>query len=322
MSDREYEIEVFRAGTPASKGLTEAHIDAAVAAYDFEAAPAPLVAGHPEHDKPAKGIIKGFRRDGARLFARLADVADDIVEGVRKKAWLNRSMAFWDKDHPSNPKPGVYYPKHLGLLGAAQPAIAGMEPLKFSADEATIETDTAPDAAVVFALEPTPIVTVTSKGAATVADEPKTFTAEEMAAKDAEIERLRGLAETAEANAKAAREADNAAFCESLVTDGKLPPAHKADLVAVFNALPAEPLTFAEDRTEPAAAALKRLLGGAKPVIQFGATTDAGGGGDGGKKPKTVEEITAAALAFQAEQKGKGIEISFDEAVEAVGAEA
>lgn len=321
MSDREYEIEVFRAGTPASKGITEADIAAVVAAYDFATAPAPVVEGHPDHDKPAKGIIKALRQDGPRLFATLSGLADDLVEGIRNKRWLNRSFAFWHPAHPSNPTPGKLYAKHLGFLGAAQPAIAGMEPLKFSADEATIEAPEAPDAAVVFALEPTPVVTVTSKGAASVADE-ITFTAEDMAAKDAEIARLRELADQAETNARTAREADNAAFCDSLVTDGKLPPAHKADLVAVFNALPAEPLTFAEDRTEPAAAALKRLLGGAKPVIQFGATVDPDGGGDKGKKPKTADEITKAALAFQAEQKGKGNEISFDDAVEAVGAEA
>lgn len=321
MSDREYEIEVFRAGTPASKGLTEEHIAAAVAAYDAETAPAPIVKGHPEHDQPAHGIIAGFRRDGARLFATLSNVAEEIIEGVRAKKWLNRSMAFWSPDHPSNPKPGIYYPKHIGFLGVSQPAIAGMEPLKFSADEAAIETPTAPDTAVVFALEPTPTVTVTSKGAPKVADE-NTFTAEERDALIAERDAAKARADQLAADQQTAREAANVAFCADMVTAGKLVPAAKDDLAKVLNAIAPEPLQFAADRTEAPADVLKRLLASAKPMIAFGTLVDPKDDAKKATVDKTTGEgLDAAALAFQAEEKAKGREVTFTAALEHVAAE-
>lgn len=297
MSDREYEIEVFRAGTAASKGLTADLVAAGIAAYDAEGAPAPIVEGHPEHDKPARGILSKFRMDGNRLFATLSNVADEIVEGVREKKWLNRSMAFWSPTHPSNPKPGVYYPKHLGLLGAAQPAIAGMPPLRFSADEAAIEADELPHTAVIFeAEEPaTPIAIVKSKGAAPVADEPKTFTAEDIAAKDAEIARLRELAE-------ANRKADHVAFADTMIAAGTLKPADKDDLVAVFDALSPDVIEFSAERKEPASAVLKRLLGGAKPVIKFGAVVNPE---DEPKGDKTAEEKAQLAFAAANERQAK-----------------
>ncbi|MHB9878987.1 hypothetical protein ACSMXM_04900 [Pacificimonas sp. ICDLI1SI03] len=128
------EIEVFRAGTSASKGITAADLQKVVASYNPALRSAPVVKGHPQNDMPAYGIIQSLRQDGNRLFATLGDLAGSILDELRLGRWINRSMAFWAEDHPSNPTPGALYAKHLGFLGAAQPAIPGMDPMTFAAE--------------------------------------------------------------------------------------------------------------------------------------------------------------------------------------------
>lgn len=317
MSDAHtYEIEVFRAGTAASKGLTDADLAEVVAGYNPATSPAPLVKGHPSNDAPAFGVIEGVRQDGSRLFAKLGQVAADTVQEIRDGKWLNRSVAFWSKDHPSNPTPGKLALKHLGLLGAASPAIAGMERMKFSDDDA-LEATTEPGTAVVFeAAEATPTPIVTIKGTPPVTEETE-FSAEDITALIAERDALKTKAEGFEAAAIAARKADDAAFCATMVTAGTLAPGAKDDLVAVFGALDAGVIEFSADRKESATAVLKKLLGGAKPIIQFGAVTD-----PKGDKPdvSTGAGVLAAAKALQASDAGK--HLSFDAAVEAVTKEA
>ena len=122
---------------------------AAVRAYDAVRHPAPVVRGHPDDDRPVLGRILALRQDGSRLFATLSEMTADFLAEFSAGRWLNRSMAFWHPQHPSNPVPGVYYAKHLGMLGAAQPAIPGMDPMQFMAamgfDEGSASTAYAHD---------------------------------------------------------------------------------------------------------------------------------------------------------------------------------
>jgi hypothetical protein len=172
---KEVELEVFRAGTKASRGITSADIAAAATAYDPDKAPAAICIGHPTSNTPAYGVIAALRADGDRLFATLKDVKDKVVDGIKKGDLLNRSMAFFDKDHESNPVPGTLYPRHLGFLGASAPGIPGLKSIKkalaFSADD-ELEVDGDPAPGIVFESrrEPTPTFTVTEES--TVANEP------------------------------------------------------------------------------------------------------------------------------------------------------
>jgi hypothetical protein len=127
----EVEIEVFRVGR-SSRGIGERELDQAVAAYSPDTDPAPLVIGHPSNDKPAHGVVAKVRRVGDRLLATLQDISDEAVTGVRTRRFLNRSIAFWHPDHASNPTPGRWNIRHLGLLGAASPGIPGMPKLAFA----------------------------------------------------------------------------------------------------------------------------------------------------------------------------------------------
>lgn len=287
------EIEAFRADLPASKGITAATLDEVIASYNAEANPAPLVVGHPESDKPAKGVISGLRRDGEKLFVKISNVAKDAAEGVRKGEFINRSAAFWHPDHTSNPTPGKWNFRHLGLLGAASPGIPGMSKLQFSADESSIEGD-APAPAVVFTA-PTPIITIQGDAPVTDTVTKAEFDAAQARADKAEAD-LKATKDVQEAAVKTAFEADNAAFVTGLAKAGKVLPAHAPVFTALLNALPTTDFEFAADDKAPIGTKVRAILDAAKPQIIFEALTPKGKAVEFDANDK--DQLTAAAKAM------------------------
>lgn len=260
---KEVELEVFRADEKASRGITSADLAASVAAYDPAKAPAHICIGHPKSDTPAYGLIASLRAEGSRLFATLKDVKDKVVDGLKDGSLVNRSFAFFHKDHESNPVPGVLYPRHLGFLGASAPGIPGLTNIKkalsFNADDDEIEVDGDPAPGVVFESkrEPTPTFTVTEES--TVANEP---TAEQLAADRKKLDEDRTAFE---AERETARKAGNDALVDGLVASGKLLPKDAENAKLIFNALAPKALEFAatdgKDKVELSpASALARLL--------------------------------------------------------------
>lgn len=312
----EVEIEAFRADTRASKGLTAAHIAEAATLYDPEAAPAPLVFGHPTHDSPALGVISAARAEGGKLFLKLKNIHEGVVTAVRERRILNRSMAFWDPAHPSNPVPGKYTIRHLGLLGGMAPAIPGMTPLRFSADESALEAegdeDHPPEAALIFRADPgTSVIEVIDRPR----EEPPTMpTQADLDAALARATEAEAAAER-EKNARIAKEgefaaaettrrnAEDGAAIDQLVTDGKVLPAEAPDLKKLFEALPTTALTFSTGEAEPRAA-LKTFLTGL-PKRAPGATTtttsptgtapEFGAGGDAAAAAETARKTAEEA---------------------------
>ncbi|KQI68026.1 hypothetical protein AN189_13060 [Loktanella sp. 3ANDIMAR09] len=140
-------IEVFRAGTftamdGRSYAFSEADVTAIAGAYDATTAPAPVVVGHPTHDDPAFGWASGFEVDDRGiLVAELDNLAPSFVSAVTEGRYKKVSMKLFAPDAPNNPKPGTYYPRHIGFLGGAAPAVSGLAPVEFSDgdDEGTIE---------------------------------------------------------------------------------------------------------------------------------------------------------------------------------------
>lgn len=124
-------IEVFRAGTHVdSKGkqhtFRQADLDEMVANVALGKPPAVL--GHPKHDDPAYGWAE-LKRDGDTLFAKFSDVNPAFEAGVASGAYRNRSVAVLpDKDKG-------WRVRHIGWLGAMPPAIDGLKPVEFAADE-------------------------------------------------------------------------------------------------------------------------------------------------------------------------------------------
>lgn len=306
------EIEAFRAGGKAARGISQAQLDEAIAVYNGETDPAPLVFGHPKSDAPAHGIIASLRREGNKLITGLKNISEDAIKGVKEGRFLNRSIAFWHPDHSANPTPGKWNIRHLGLLGAASPGIPGMSKLTFSADETVIESEEAPDTAVIFAEEPTATITITEGG--TKVAEPKTDTVDkaEFDAAVAERDRLQKLVDDSAKAAETARKDANTAFVAELIKQGRVAPADKVLFTEILNRLPVEEVSFDADRSGDLVTELKKVLSAAEPRIIFEAISPKGG--SEGEANLNVDQITAK--ANQLVKDGKAT--SFEAAVELI----
>lgn len=138
-------IHIFRAGihTPMGGGaleFREADLAATAAAYDPALAEAPLVVGHPVTDAPAYGWVQALRADGGDLVAEPHQVEPAFAEMVQAGRFKKISASFYTPNHPANPKPGAFYLKHVGFLGAAAPAVKGLRGVSFAADDADVVT--------------------------------------------------------------------------------------------------------------------------------------------------------------------------------------
>lgn len=115
--------------------LTEEHLRATAAAYSPAIYACPMVIGHPTVESPSYGKI------GA------ADFSDNFLNGEPDKVdaafakivnggyYDHVSLSLFEPESPSNPVPGVYYPRHLGFLGAAAPAVPGLGTVSLAAEE-------------------------------------------------------------------------------------------------------------------------------------------------------------------------------------------
>ena len=126
-------IPVFKAGSPAAiaAGITAADLPD-IAAFDCANNPVPNVIGHPLTNSPANGAVMRFEARGDTLFADVPEklaAFKPVIDGIKGGSILNRSMAFFGRNHLSNPTPGKIAPMHLGWLGGAAPGVAGLPPL-------------------------------------------------------------------------------------------------------------------------------------------------------------------------------------------------
>lgn len=112
--------------------VTEDALREMATGYNPKLRRAPLVIGHPKMDDPAFGWVSDLDyRDGA-LLARPEQVDRDFSTAVQAGRYANRSASFFGPNTPGNPTPGRYYLKHVGFLGARQPAVDGLKPVEFS----------------------------------------------------------------------------------------------------------------------------------------------------------------------------------------------
>ena len=131
------EIEIFRAGRRVARDgavadMSEADIAAAAQAYDPSASEAPVVVGHPADNCPAYGWVKRLRAEGPALLAEL-DQVDPMFAGlVNDGRYKKISASFYSPLSAENPRPGVWYLRHVGFLGAQPPAVKGLRPVCFS----------------------------------------------------------------------------------------------------------------------------------------------------------------------------------------------
>lgn len=356
-------FEIFRIGTHTATSGAEisfgaAELQGSAAAYDPAVHEAPMVIGHPATDAPAYGWVARVRIEDDRLVVDPSEVDPAFAEAVEKGRYKKRSASFYPPGHPANPKPGIWYLKHVGFLGAVPPAVKGLRPVQFGEIEGTVtfadwngltvaslfsrlrdwmigrEGQEQADAVLPVddidslkfdAAQPNP---APADPIPTYVEHPPmtTPTPDELAARQADLDRAQ--AEFAQQQAafaeqqRTARLTEITAFAENLVGQGRFPSGEKAGLVAFMAALPVGDdavFEFAEAPGKTAKATpldyLRRLLGGAKPLVHFGEVASAGGAVS---FADSTAEITALSRRYIAEQAAVGRAVSAAEAVQFV----
>ncbi|PMY62087.1 MULTISPECIES: peptidase [Pseudomonas] len=140
-------IPFFRAGKHVdSRGrtveFTEKDLAASISGYDPALHRAPLVIGHPKDNGPAYGWVRSISRNlKGEATAVPEQVHNDFAEGVAAGTWYPRSASWYAPTDPRNPKPGIYYLRHIGFLGAQPPAIKGLSDIEFDDGEGVLEIE-------------------------------------------------------------------------------------------------------------------------------------------------------------------------------------
>ncbi len=121
--------------------FTESDLQATADAYSVELHEAPITIGHPKDNAPAFGWIRGVRLENGELQLIPDQINPDFAEMVRAGAFKKHSIALYPPDDPRNPKPGVWYPRHIGFLGAQPPAIKGLPAAEFDDGDDWVQFD-------------------------------------------------------------------------------------------------------------------------------------------------------------------------------------
>jgi hypothetical protein len=295
-------LHIFRAGRHtamdgAAIAFAAADIAAIASGYDPAKHEAPIVVGHPALDAPAYGWVGGLAAEGGDLYATPRQVEPQFAAMVEAGRFKKISASFFAPQHSANPTPGAYYLKHVGFLGATAPAVKGLRPVQFAADEAdtvTVEF-AAPERGTLAGLlgevttilaglrdrlvgaEPSPSF-ADPPAAQTATPPPERSPAVDDAARAAELQQQleaanARLAQFAEAEDRRRREA-NRDFVEQVVREARLPAGLAPRATALLDALDAEAtISFAEgERTlsESPRAALQALLRALPPRVALG----------------------------------------------------
>lgn len=327
------QIEIFRAGRHTDDSGTvhnfsAADVAAMVAAYNPALREAPLTIGHPAHNLPAYGWVKGLAINAAgNLAMDTHQVAPQFADMVAAKAFKKRSASFYPPGHANNPAPDAWYLRHVAFLGAQPPAIAGLADFADSGIEGAVSFSEAdapvtPITPTVTAPQPvlTPEQTQMDKDLQAKLDAANAKQLETDAALDAAnktaLAATAQLAQFAEA-ARTDRKAGFVSFADAQVKAGVLLPKDKDAAVEVLNTLAdSKPVSFAEGgatKTVSAAEWLKGFIANCKPVVSFGeqaAGTLPGGAATPGM---TEAEIDAKAKAY-----AKAHKVNYAEALTAV----
>lgn len=125
---------IFKSGTHEDshgrkRTWTIEELDRIVWEYNQRNEKAPLVLGHPQSNGPAQGWIHKLRRSRDVLEACFERVTNEVKEAVRSGHYKYKSISL-NLD-------GTL--RHVGLLGAAPPAVSGLGPIEFSSDDDFLE---------------------------------------------------------------------------------------------------------------------------------------------------------------------------------------
>jgi hypothetical protein len=123
-------IEIFKAGkwtdmSGVERSFSEADLDTIVSKYNPAQREAPLVLGHPKHDAPAYGWVESLKREGGKLLAKVKQVSPAFAEWVKDGRYKKKSISVYPD----------FTLRHVGFLGAMQPAVPGLADGSFAERE-------------------------------------------------------------------------------------------------------------------------------------------------------------------------------------------
>lgn len=196
------------------------------ASYDPEVFRAPLVVGHPKDNAPAFGWLAAVTAEPAGLFGHPVQVDTAFAAAVRDGRYPHRSLSFWPADHPGSPKPGQPYIRHLGMLGAAAPAIPGLQGADLAGAPDDLPT-------IAFSLPPLEPEMPSEPDTVDLAARASALDAREaqLAATQADLAaRAKALAD----QEAAARRAELVAFADSLADEARIRPGDVPALVQLL----------------------------------------------------------------------------------------
>lgn len=128
--DKEMEVEVFRAGDYGERGVFDENaLDAIARDYDPKKHESPVTVDH-HQDGPALGWVRGLRRSGRVLLARLGGLEEGFMEKLKNGAFKKRSVELYRAFEQT----GRPYLRAVTFLGAAAPVVKGLEDPVFSED--------------------------------------------------------------------------------------------------------------------------------------------------------------------------------------------
>ncbi|TQI78706.1 hypothetical protein FHU10_1253 [Serratia fonticola] len=100
--------------------------------YDPALSEAPFVIGHPKLTAPSYGWAKRLEfRDGL-VYAEPHQVNPAFASAFNAGSYKKRSLSIYQPDTPGNPKPGHFYARHVGFLGAVPPGVKGLPDAEFA----------------------------------------------------------------------------------------------------------------------------------------------------------------------------------------------
>lgn len=125
-------IEIFKTGSHHDSGGRERVFDAKLLDKISEQynlmveldrnTESPIVKGHPNYDSPAVGWIGKLYRRGEKLLGKAKFVSNDIIDEIKSGMFKNVSVSLG---------PDLEL-RHVALLGAANPAVKGLDVFKFA----------------------------------------------------------------------------------------------------------------------------------------------------------------------------------------------
>lgn len=122
-------IEIFKGGKQTDSAGVEHNgdevITKALETFDLLQHEPPVVVGHPVDNAPAFGWVAGLKQTGDILFAKFKDIIPEFKEAVENGLYKKRSASFYPDGRL----------RHVGFLGAAPPAVKGLQNIGFSVEK-------------------------------------------------------------------------------------------------------------------------------------------------------------------------------------------